>query len=136
MTDYAALARIHAASFPHDPWTAEALCGLAEGPGGLLLMKPEGFILLRLAGPEAEVLTIAVAPEARRQGIANSLVSEAVATLRQRSIAEVFLEVAAQNSAAQALYKRHGFQEVARRRSYYSNGDDALILRRAVMEPS
>ena len=42
----------------------------------------------------------------------------------------MFLEVAAGNAPALALYAREGFAEVGRRRRYYSDGTDALVLRR------
>jgi [ribosomal protein S18]-alanine N-acetyltransferase len=75
------------------------------------------------------VLTVAVAPAARRQGVATGLLHAARAEIRARRGRAVFLEVAPGNSAARALYQRFGFVEVGRRRGYYADGSDALVLR-------
>ncbi len=67
---------------------------------------------------EAEVLTLAVRPAARRRGIGRALV-EAAATLAEASAAAMFLEVAADNPGAVALYAQTGFEIVGRRPGYY-----------------
>ena len=93
---------------------------------------PDGFVLMRQAGDEAEVLTLAVLPEARRQGRASALMRAALETCRSRGVTQVFLEVAADNPGAQALYATLGMVEGGRRRAYYARPDgppvDALIL--------
>ncbi len=86
-----------------------------------------GLIIARKAGGEAEILTLAVAPGSRRLGIARALVEQAASAAGDVTW---FLEVAAGNTPALALYGRLGFAECGRRHDYYSKGQDALTLRR------
>ena len=83
--------------------------------------------------PEAEILTLAVRPALRRQGLGAALVSCAADHARQQGVDQLFLEVSVANAAAQSLYAGLGFAEVGLRKAYYSLGnakfDDALILR-------
>ena len=96
----------------------------------------EGFILSRLAADEAEILTIAVKPKKRGQGIAGKLMRVNMEQLQAAGAKAWFLEVEAQNASALALYKRFGFEQVGERKSYYRkpDGDAALafILRRSL----
>lgn len=131
--DPAHLAAIHARAIT-PAWTEAALRDLLAQPGVWAEVEADGFILMRQAGDEAEVLTLAVLPEARRRGRGLALMQAALTTCRSRGVSDVFLEVAADNAAAQALYRAIGMVETGRRRSYYarSNGSaiDALILTR------
>src|SRR5579864_8958880 len=81
------LAAIHATSFP-EPWTADDFLMFLQQPGLLGWIAgtkmPEGFILMRRAVEEAEVLTLAVDPAYRRQGLARRLIEHALEELRQR----------------------------------------------------
>ena len=125
--DVAILATLHAACFP-DPWSADAIRELFAGPGVFAFFFPGGFILARAAGGEAEILTLAVAPQARRQGLGRSLVGMAAQHAGELGADSLFLEVAADNSAAQALYRGVGFAAVGRRKAYYG-GQDADVLK-------
>lgn len=92
-----------------------------------------GFVVAQFAAGEAEILTIAVAPEHRRAGIAARLLDRLAQELAQRGAAVLFLEVSTENRPARALYEAAGFTEAGRRRGYYRTKDgsqDALILRR------
>ena len=124
----AVLAAIHGETFPPgECWDGPAFHSLLATPGAFgLLHEDGGFVLLRQAGGEAEVLTLAVTPASRRQGIARSLLAAAVA----RVAGPVFLEVAADNVAALGLYQDGGFVPCGRRRDYYGPGRDAVVLRR------
>jgi ribosomal-protein-alanine N-acetyltransferase len=133
----AALARLHALCFTTPrPWTVSEFETLLARPDVLLIAMSDGFALGRVAADEAEVLTVAVAPGARRQGLGQRLLSDLVAQAAARGAATVFLEVAADNDPARALYHAAGFAEVGRRPGYYRQSDgtrsDALLLRRAV----
>ena len=89
---------------------------------------PEGFILARVAGGEAEILTLAVAPSARRKGFGRALVRSAAVHAATLCSTSLFLEVSDRNDAAQAVYRGLGFVTVGRRKAYYAN-EDADILR-------
>ncbi len=123
------LAALHAAAFPPgERWDQRAMADLLAMPGSFgFLHEAGGFILARSAGGEAEILTLAVEPAARRQGIARALV---VAVLARTLGMPVFLEVAVENAAARMLYDTAGFAECGRRAGYYGPGSDAIVLRR------
>jgi [ribosomal protein S18]-alanine N-acetyltransferase len=93
---------------------------------------PAGFALGRVAANEAEVLTLAVRPAARRAGAGQALMRALMAQAARRGAGAMFLEVAAGNAAARALYAGLGAAEVGRRRRYYPDGADALVLRLAL----
>ena len=99
------LAELHAVCFVDAPrpWTAAEFRELLTGEGVKLLCHSRGFAVVRLAGPEAELLTIAVAPEARRQGIGRLLVTDMVKLALMADVKEVLLEVSETNDAARKL---------------------------------
>ena len=132
---YEVWARLHGACFDR-PWTGKEFADLCGLPGivGLTCSveeRPVGFLLVRQAADEAEVLTICVLPEARRQGIARRLMESLVSCLPDAEV--LFLEVDAGNEAAVELYTRLGFDKVSVRKHYYHRADgtkaDALLLR-------
>ncbi len=132
-------ALIHAAGFAH-PWSEAEFEQLLTGPqiisDGAIEIVDEalsGFVLSRAALDEAEILTIAVAPERRRCSIGATLLSTHLRRLAARGVARLFLEVDAENVAARALYGSRGFYQVAERKAYYRKGDlppaSALVMR-------
>lgn len=132
-----ALAALHARCFTTPrPWSAREFAQLLDSPRCFLLTRPRdgsadsraGFLLGRVIADEAELLTLAVAPQARRAGLGRDLTREFAATSRARGATGAFLEVAADNQAAQALYAGLGWREAGRRRGYYGPGLDALVL--------
>jgi len=132
----AALAAIHAACFTVPrPWSAAELADLIASHSTLLAEASDGFALARVAADEAELLTIAVRPEARGRGLGSALLRDVLAAAAARGAGRMVLEVAADNAAALALYRREGFAECGRRRGYYAAPDgrriDALIMARA-----
>ncbi len=123
----AALAAIHAAAFPDDPWPAAAFQQLLGQPGVTGFIDARGgMILIRSVADEAEILTLGAA--VKRQGIAMALMEAAIAHLRTRGVITLYLEVAASNAAARGLYARLGFQQTGKRSNYYHDGVDALVL--------
>ena len=126
-----ALAAIHAAAFsPRETWGEDAISLQLALPGGFGLIDERGGMLLgRTTADQAEVLTLAVAPSGRRQGIATGLLRATTRRVRALGGVAIFLEVAIGNAAALALYRREGFIEIGRRRHYYSDLSDALVLR-------
>ncbi len=132
--DAAALAALHALAFPPaEAWGADAMLLMLEMPGAFGLWQPgEGLVLARVALDEAEILTIGVVPAARRRGVGAALLVAALAEAGARGAGAMFLEVAADNAAALALYAALGFSPVGRRRHYYGPGRDARVLRRGI----
>ncbi len=123
------LARLHAACFTTPrPWSEAEIAGLLDSPFTFLLTEPAGFLLGRVIADEAELLTLAVDPAARRQGNGRRLVAAFLAEARRRGATTVFLEVARSNPEARALYAAAGFAETGCRPRYYGPQEDALIL--------
>jgi len=132
------LAEAHAAAF-EAPWPAGDLRALLESEGVFALTAATaegplaGFILCRALAGEAEILTLAVAPGHRRQGLGVGLV-ETAARLSAQTANALFLEVAADNPGAVALYRKAGFSPVGRRPGYYARPGggtaDAIVMRR------
>jgi tRNA threonylcarbamoyl adenosine modification protein YeaZ len=130
------LAAIHGGAFVK-PWGVDELEALLALPGTTALMVADkAFILYRLAADEAEILTLATAATARHKGLATALVKAATTRLRAEGAKSLFLEVATDNHPAQALYRKLGFKQAGRRRSYYERQEgpavDADILRLAL----
>ena len=132
-----ALAAIHAAAFaPDEIWSATVISLHIGLPGGFGFMDPRGgMILARTIVDEAEILTLAVLPEARHQGLGRDLLRAAMRKAAKTDARAMFLEVAEDNIAARRLYASQGFTEVGRRKRYYANGDDALVMRAALTPP-
>lgn len=139
-SDAALLAALHAPAFA-DAWPEPAFASLLERSevvvliGALAEGAAQGFILVRTAADEAEVLTFCVAESARRNGLGRALLEAACRAAREGGAANIFLEVGARNEAALGLYRGMGFAEVGRRAGYYHHGDDAsdaLVMRRTL----
>lgn len=87
-----------------------------------------GFICTWLVADELQIQNVATAPEFRRQGVAAHLLTLVLKRSAKAGFETAWLEVRIGNEAAIALYKRFGFQEVARRPGYYLDGEDALVM--------
>lgn len=128
------LAELHAEAFPPaDRWTAQAIGMLVALPGHFALLataagEPMGFVLGRVAAEESEVLTLAVRPSARRGGVGRALMRALMAESARRGAGILFLEVSEANHGARALYAGLGGTLAGRRRRYYADGSDALVL--------
>ena len=122
------LAALHARAFDA-PWSAAEFAQLLDGPGVFAIAEPDGFILIRVVADEAEILTLAVRPEARGAGLGGRLVGQGAVRAAQAGARRLFLEVAETNAAARALYARAGFAQIGHRKGYYDGGrTDALVL--------
>ena len=118
------------------PWSENAVSGELINPLSLWIVAVEsghvaGYVGAQSVMGEADMMNIAVAPDYRRQGIAESLVSELIARLKSNDVYCLTLEVRASNLPAIALYEKLGFVQVGRRPNYYTAPkEDALILRK------
>lgn len=138
----AALAAIHSGAFRRT-WSSHDFSALLAQENVFALgvrVKPligvsrlAGFVLVRFAADEAEILTIAVAPGDRRRGYGRLLMEDVIRRLYREHVASLFLEVDRGNKAAVALYGKLGFQIVGRRAGYYTAQQDddgtALVMR-------
>ena len=126
------LAAIHAAAFPDgEAWSVMMFAAQLGQPGVLALVDDAGgLIVMRVAADEAEILTLAVAPDVRRRGIARALVDAGCTAARAAGAVKVFLEVAARNAGARALYETAGFEQIGVRQRYYADGGDAQTMGR------
>ncbi len=128
-----ALCALHAVCFETPrPWSEEEFRDLLDDPGVFLLHERHGFLLGRVIAGEAELLTLAVAPQARRRGTGRALLRGFIEQIRARGAVSAFLEVLAENTPARQLYAGTGWRESGRRKGYYRAPDgrriDALIL--------
>jgi ribosomal-protein-alanine acetyltransferase len=141
--DLPAIMAIETATFLTDAWSSHVMSEELAGPHGYYLVAQSeegggdasidgyaGLLAPRGSG-QADIQTIAVASTARRAGLGRTLMLALLDEARRREAADVFLEVRADNPAAQALYAELGFEQVAVRPRYYRGGVDALILRLA-----
>ena len=153
------MAALHAAALPPG-WSAASLAALMETPGTLALVAssasppPErgrsnlsasfadgfpsqptgvmGFVIVRVAADEAEILTIAVFAEARRRGTGRALLAAAGRHARTQGAKRLHLEVASGNDPALNFYADAGFIQTGLRARYYPDGADALLLSRSL----
>ena len=127
------LAAIHEAAFSETrPWSETEFTNLLVSAGVFLVTETKGFALGRVIAGEAELLTIAVHPDVQRQGIGGRCLTSFHDKARSLGAETAFLEVAADNSSAIALYRAARYRESGRRALYYKRADgtrsDALIL--------
>jgi ribosomal-protein-alanine N-acetyltransferase len=138
------LADIHRDAFRRT-WSAHEFSALLTDPSVFALVARQtslfgsrrvaGFVLVRFAADEAEILSIAVRPNLRRRGVGRLLMNDVSRRLYRERIARLFLEVDRANAAAVALYRSLGFTVAGERKQYYASpatrdGDGtALVMR-------
>ena len=125
------LAAIHAPCF-EDAWDSDAMARLLATPGSAAFLatqdeagdqQPCGFVLVRAAADEMEILTLAVLPHVRRRGVACALLQAVRRHAGQAGTKQIFIEYAQDNQAAHALYESVGFAQNGVRPNYYKNHD-------------
>jgi ribosomal-protein-alanine N-acetyltransferase len=147
-SDHRRMAELHSEGFPRG-WSTGEITVLAEEPTVTsLVVRSEGggqqpacgFVMLRQAADEAEILSIAVDQTARGEGFGRALMSQAIRHCQSERLARLILEVDGGNEAAVALYTRLGFREIGRRAGYYENiagpgaeRHDALVMALALL---
>lgn len=119
-----ALAAVHAGAMDSGPaWGVGDFAGLLASPGVFALGDARGIALGRVAADEAELLTIAVLPAQRRRGLGRALLDAFEAQAAAAGAATAYLEVAADNAPAIALYAARGYAVTGRRKGYYRAPD-------------
>ena len=132
----AAVAELEKICFGVDAWSERSVTSELTNPLSLWLVAMDGNRLAGYVGSqtvidESDMMNVAVHPDFRRQGIAERLVEELVACLKEKGSHCLTLEVRASNEPAIGLYEKLSFQQVGRRKNYYRNPrEDALILRK------
>ena len=130
------VAALEKVCFPADPWSESLFRAALECPDTaptLLVAEKEdgavlGYAVLSSVLDEGNLDNIAVAPHCRRRGVADALLS-ALISFGRISLSVLFLEVRASNLPAIALYEKHGFVSVGRRKNYYETPrEDALLM--------
>jgi len=134
-----AISQLHTSIFD-DGWDTAAVTRLLAHPGSIALVARHGvpptmggFALAQVAADEAEILTLGVEPTWRRQGVAKRLLEGIKRGAARGGARALFLEVAASNEPAIALYAKNGFAESGRRKGYYARSggpaEDAVVMR-------
>ncbi|MBF9047775.1 GNAT family N-acetyltransferase [Rhodobacterales bacterium LSUCC0031] len=126
----ARMADIHAAAFAGhgQVWSAQDIAALlCRNIIHPVCLGQVGFALVQILPPEAELLTIAITPTAQGKGHGRALLAAVLAKAESAGARRIFLEVAADNTAALALYKNALFTQTGRRRGYYRRGEGAPV---------
>jgi ribosomal-protein-alanine N-acetyltransferase len=123
--------------YPESPWSAaqfrEELAGIPRSRKYVVAIDENeivGYGGIALAGDVADIHTLTVTPEFRRQGIATELLRQLEEWASAQGITTFMLEMREGNSEAQPLYEKHGYEVISKRDNYYSRGIHALIMRK------
>lgn len=134
---YCRLSEIDRQCVGADGWSAESFKSEAEKENGIVLYAMEngmvtGLICGYFAADEAEITSVAVAPEYRRHGIAARLMEGYLSTLPEIT-SSIFLEVRESNAAAIGLYEKFGFEKISIRKNFYSYPDENAVVMRKII---
>lgn len=122
------LAKLHALAYaPMRPWSASEFACLLEHPGTILAGDAHAFALGRVSCGEAELLTLATHPAARRRGLARARLDSFETLCLEAGAQQVFLEVAQDNHPAIHLYDNAGYALVGRRKRYYKRNSGSYV---------
>lgn len=121
-------------------WTRGMYESEIGAPGRVYLAVEDGGVLVGYAGAslaeESHVMTIGVAPEARRRGHAAAMLAALMDAAREAGGRSMLLEVRADDDGPQALYRAFGFEAIGIRKGYYQlEGADAVVMRAPLTEP-
>jgi len=131
--DLSRVAKLHAECFPDDAWSSASLATVLAMPGadGRICYDADGtacgLVLDQCLGPDGEILTLGVAPAWRGRGVARLLLQDLIARARLGGAQRLLLEVAADNTAALALYISFGFARQGIRRHYYRRAQGPAV---------
>ena len=120
------IANLHKLCFPNKPWSASDFADLKKS-GCEIIVSQNSFVVYRCVADEAEIITIGVAPNARRNGIGSTLLTIIEKNIKNQGVNKIFLEVALNNIAGKKLYENNGYKVVGIRPKYY-DGIDAVLM--------
>lgn len=135
--DVDAVAALDRALFGDDGWSDDQVRQELVGDHRQAWVHGEpvsAYVVMMLVGEVADLQRIAVHPDHRRHGLARALLAEALASAREGGADRMLLEVSAANGTALAFYESAGFAEISRRRRYYRDGSDAVVMQRPLGE--
>jgi ribosomal-protein-alanine N-acetyltransferase len=137
-SDLDRICEIEHASFGKDAYPRKLFAEFHRKCGGLFLVAERGralwgYMVTCRSGDRAELVSVAVAPDARKRGAASALMDSTLRRLRRRGIARIRLMVRVRNRKARAFYEKYGFDKVRVVRGYYEDGADGLMMAREVM---
>jgi len=132
VSDLPTVMEIEHASFP-SPWKLEFFLNELNNPYARLVVAEQagqviGYVCCWLVADEVQILDVAIHPAHRRCGVGRLLLQDILTEARQHGASSASLEVRVSNQPAITLYQALGFQQVAIRRQYYENGEDALLM--------
>lgn len=115
------------------PWTYKDFEDTLKYENVVFLVAKEneqivGYGGLYMSMDQGDIANIAVAPSYRRKGIADLLMKELFEEAKNKSVADIFLEVRESNQAAINLYKKYGFEQIGIRKAYYTNPTENGLL--------
>ena len=116
------------------PWSEKSFLDAYASPDNIYLAavsveKIYGYCGIWISYETADLCNIAVAPECRREGIAEKMLRRAVKLSKERGVMKILLEVRQSNHAAICLYRKLGFAQIGVRRGYYhAPEEDALLM--------
>ena len=139
--DLPVLTSLERTLFPDYPWSQaqfkEEIASIGTSREFLLALNDGSVvgyagIMVVAAGVPADLLTIAVLPDFRGQGIAQSMLADLESWAKAKSATEVILEVDTKNESAIRLYEFAGYEKISTRANYYGLGVDALVMRKEI----
>ena len=138
--DVAEVARLDRQLFGTDGWSDAQVAEEVTGPHRAAWVAEigahlAGYVVTRTVGDVSDLQRIAVRPEHRRAGLAHALLELAAGRAAADGATRILLEVSADNAGALAFYEAEGFAEIDRRRRYYRDGSDAVVLARDTERP-
>jgi len=87
-----------------------------------------GYMGMWILADEGHITNVAIAKEYRRQGVASRLIDSFITLAKEKALVLMTLEVRASNEGAIRLYEKKGFVPVGRRKRYYDNTEDAILM--------
>ncbi|MEC9484732.1 MAG: ribosomal protein S18-alanine N-acetyltransferase [Candidatus Izemoplasma sp.] len=91
--------------------------------------KPIGYIGALVVGHQVDIINLYVEPDYRRQGVATQLFKTLLNSEKEISLTDITLDVKENNHVAISLYKKIGFSVIGKRKQYYQDGSNALVMK-------
>ncbi len=122
--------------FPKDPWSYKTLAICFESPAfyGTLIQDDDicAYGGVSVAAGEADIQNIGVLENYRRGGLGQKILDELISHCKEMGVTSLYLEVRVSNSPALCLYLKNGFKGIYSRTRYYSDGEDALVMKKTL----